>query len=202
MTKWVGVPLLLAAVVSCDERSRVPEYGDAVQLAQVRYEIERTKHLEALANARTLWAARAPSCPAYYYDRGNPITKSAFVEKTTVQIDGETPVWRWYFKATVSVLGIPGHLVGEWIERDAEIGTHAEGFPALTVPQLQDACDSVVRGASYPQVLRVSVDLDGVPRACLQTLENCFNDCERGVELGLFACKRIEPPTGSDGEAD
>jgi hypothetical protein len=50
----------------------------------------------AIAAGRAQWAAREPTCAAYYYDRqiSGPLGSTGGI--MTVQIADDQPQWRWY----------------------------------------------------------------------------------------------------------
>lgn len=204
MAKVGALPLLLAALAGC-EGGASPDFAASVQVGRARYEIERTGHLDIVTSARSRWAGRVESCRAYHYDRVNPAEGEPIVETTSVQIDDGVPAWRSYFNAIVP-FGSPGQLLVQWTERGAEIGTHEEGYPALNIDQLFDACEGLLRAATYPQIVTLAFDTDGVPKSCLVRSDNCVDRCEHGIALSLFVCKLIDPPTihgtGLDGGTD
>jgi hypothetical protein len=136
---------LAAALASCGATDHDRAYSAARQ---------------SLDDGRASWARRKPSCLAYTYERtsfSDLVGDEAPI--TTVHVDGDVPAWREY-----SVL-VPDAGVGDsWLEEGADVGSHANGFPADTVEGLYEECETllkVARATDYSVVVT-----DGVPRTC------------------------------------
>lgn len=145
-----------------------------------------------LTAATSRWAAAKPACPAYTYRRRHS-SVFGWCATTTVEITGDEATARSYASSTNGCdPGADAGLLEQWIETGpAEVGSHADGDPALTVEQLLGECQTILGSdpSRYRMVLQVSAE--GVPTTCTATLNQCIDDCTSGIQISAFECAAL-----------
>jgi len=138
--------------------------------------------------AEATWASAKPSCADYHYAAQS---SSVFGSRstTTIEISGGQPVRRSFVGSGYGSSGTDAAPAETWDESSAaEVGTHTDGAPALTVEQLFASCESSLSQDPTQNTLTLVVGTDGVPTACGYTPKNCVDDCYNGFRLSDFAC--------------
>lgn len=138
--------------------------------------------------AEATWAATKPTCADYHY----AAVSSSFIgskSTTTIEIAADQPVRRSLVAYGDGSSGTDGGPIDTWDETSAaEVGTHTDGLPALTVEQLFASCESSLAQDPTQNLLTLMVGTAGVPTACGYTPKNCIDDCYNGFRLSDFAC--------------
>jgi len=157
----------------------------------------RSKAQEAVDMARAAWAARKSTCEAYNYDRARFLEVSPAI--TSVQIVDDVPAWRSYTQPDRRDAGLgPAEA---WTEEGVAVGTHAQGFGALTVEQLYDDCEAALTAAQRDD-FQLTVD-QGAPTSCGWPDGGCVGDsCDRQVHLLGFSCGELPPAHVAPGGVD
>jgi hypothetical protein len=148
----------------------------------------RSKAQEAVDTGRAAWAALKSTCEAYNYDRAEFFQVSPAI--TSVQIVDDAPAWRSYAQPDRRDAGLgPAEA---WVEEGTGIGSHAQGFRALTVEQLYDDCEAALTAALRDD-FQLTVD-QGAPTSCGWPDGGCLGDaCDRQVNLIGFSCSQLPP---------
>jgi hypothetical protein len=150
--------------------------------------------LRALDDGRIAWEQRKQSCGEYTYDRTSFDNPGAPI--TTVHIAGDIATWREYTVVGEDAAGPEG-----WIEEGSGIGSHAGAFPADTVEELYQECETVVR---LVQATEYSVMIsDGVPTLCRWLDGICIGDlCSTDlVDVLGFSCGAMQPASIRNGSS-
>jgi len=136
------------------------------------------------------WTTTKAGCAgAYHYSTTSYGPLGVPMYKTTVAIANDQPaaraVERWE----------NGAVTDQWVETGAQIGTHAEGAPALTMEQLYDDCRTkILSGASGSYDVVFETAASGALTQCTaMRAKDCVDDCSAGVVVMDFACGG--PPT-------
>jgi hypothetical protein len=153
-----------------------------------------------LQTAMATWASAKPSCPDYHYES----LTSSFIgscTKTTVEIANDQPARRSF------VAYAPGSSCGSgdagpsetWEEVGAQqVGTHADGAPALTAEELFGACQASLAHDPNMNMLTLTIGTEGVPNRCGYTPINCADDCYSGFQLSDLTCGPWPTDAGGD----
>jgi len=155
----------------------------------------RSKGIEAVEMGRAAWAASKSTCTAYFYDR------SAFSDRaiTSVQIVDDAPMWRSYTAPDRRDAG--GPPAQSWLEEGSDVGSHAQGFAALTVEQLYDDCEAALSRAAPREDFQLTID-QGAPTGCGWADGGCTGAaCDRQVNLIGFSCGELPPAHVVTGDA-
>ena len=175
MNKWTLLAMVAAVGLGCGK-------GSSTATADGGYAAE-------LQMAEATWASAKPSCPEYHYQA---LTSSVFglCSETTIEIAKDQPVQRSYLFTSYGTCGsADAGFVETWDEIGAQqVGTHADGAPALTVEQLFASCQTSLAQDPSANTIALTIGTDGVPTRCGYTPINCEDDCSEGFQLSDFTC--------------
>jgi hypothetical protein len=181
---------LASGAVACGGESQAQQIAEAERRDNMVKEMRREQALAAVQADRAVWAARKPTCPAYHYDRQMFLDPGPAI--TSVQIVADAPVWREYVVSSAPDAG--SSLVAACVEQGPDVGSHPQGFRALTVEQLYDECEAVVSTSDLVGEFKLSID-EGVPTTCGFPDGTCIGpDCPKEIDLDGFSCGQIGPP--------
>jgi hypothetical protein len=140
-----------------------------------------------LGPARQAWLETKASCDGAYHYTHFHSSSTGTLTVTKVEIVADRP--------TARRLEPTGPGASTWSETGAEVGTHTEGWPALTMEQVYDACARDVLSLDPDQYTRtVEADARGVLQHCGSTVKKgCATDCSQGYSLGEFDCGPLPP---------
>lgn len=165
----------------------IPAPRPAFALAASASEVRRCsptqdERLEMLGDSRVAWdAAKAKHADSYTYTRDFQ-SWSGFGFQTTVVVAAGQVVERHYKAQHVS-----GGDSTQWSEVGAEVGTHDEGFPAVTVDALYDECaTTVLTKDDQANWVHFSTDANNFLQACTFTPKLCQDDCTRGPVISTL----------------
>jgi hypothetical protein len=138
--------------------------------------------LEELADSKAKWdAAKASNNDSYTYTRDFQ-SWSGFGFQTTVVVENGVVTERHYKAQHIS-----GGDSTQWSETGAQVGTHDEGFPAVTVDALYTECkDTVLVQDENKNWMNFGVDERGFLQVCTYTPMACQDDCTRGPVLSTL----------------
>lgn len=160
-----------------------PSYALAANESTVkRCSPTNAERLEMLGDSKVSFdAAKAKHDNSYTYTRDFQ-SFSGFGFQTTVVVAQGTVVER-HFKAQ----HVSGGDSTQWSETGAEVGTHDEGFPAVTVDALYTECATdVLTQNDELNWVNFSTDENNFLQACTFTPKLCQDDCTRGPVLSTL----------------
>jgi hypothetical protein len=165
----------------------IPAQRPAFALAASSSEVKRCsptneERLEMLGDSRVAWdAAKAKHANSYTYTRDFQ-SFSGFGFQTTLVVAGGVVVERTYKAQHVS-----GGDSTQWTETGADIGSHDEGHPALTVDALYTECATeVLTQDDQANWINFSTDDNNFLQACTYTPKLCQDDCSRGPVISTL----------------
>jgi len=140
------------------------------------------ERLEMLGDSRVAFNdAKAKHDNSYTYTRDFQ-SFSGFGFQTTVVVANGLVVERHYKEQHIS-----GGDSSGWSETGAEVGSHEEGFPAVTVDALYDQCATeVLTQNENTNWINFSTDDNNLLQACTYTPMACQDDCSRGPVISTL----------------
>jgi hypothetical protein len=140
------------------------------------------ERLEELADSRVAFdAAKGKHDNSYTYTRDFQ-SFTGFGFQTTIVVAQGLVIER-HFKSQ----HISGGDSTQWSETGADVGSHDEGFPAVTVDALYDECATTVLTKDEDNNwINFSTDANQFLQACTYTPMNCQDDCTRGPVLSTL----------------
>ncbi len=129
------------------------------------------------ASRDSLADAIAAQGDSYYYERGWSSFAGFGSETTVVVVEGV--IVRRMYRAWNEL----GEETGAWVESGAELGTHDEGEPLLTLHEVYDACQSDVIDEAGGNEVTLTTDDNGILQTCSYWPEGCMDDCAVGFSI-------------------
>lgn len=141
------------------------------------------EHLEALADSKIAWDdAKAKHANSYTYTRDFHSFFGNFGFQTTLVVANGIVVERHYKAQALS-----GGDSTQWSETGADVGSHQEGHPAVTVDALYDECKNVTLTQDEDKnFINFTVDQDNFLQVCTYTPLACQDDCTRGPVISTL----------------
>jgi hypothetical protein len=165
----------------------IPAPRPAFALAASSSEVRRcsptnAERLEQLADSRVSFdAAKAKHDNSYVYTRDFQ-SFSGFGFQTTITVEKGIVIERTYTAQHIS-----GGDSTQWTETGADVGSHDEGHPAVTVDALYEECATTVLSKNDElNWINFSTDDNNFLQACTFTPKNCQDDCTRGPVLSTL----------------
>jgi hypothetical protein len=133
-----------------------------------------------LADSREAWdAAIAANGADYTYTREFH-SFLGFSSRTTIVVR-DNAVTERHFKSQHA----GGGDATTWSELGDEVGSHAEGAPAVLIEALYDECADDVLTVDFDEhFISVHFNTDGLLQVCQSTNIHCADDCARGPSIG------------------
>ncbi len=165
----------------------IPAQRPTIAFASSSNEVRRcsptnAERLEQLADSRVSFdAAKGKHDNSYRYTRDFQ-SFSGFGFQTTITVAQGVVIERTFKSQHVS-----GGESTQWTETGAEVGSHDEGFAAVTVDALYEECATTVLTKNDEiNWINFSTDDNNFLQACTFTPKNCQDDCTRGPVLSTL----------------